>query len=476
MSKLETMLESPPIIELFEIKRLNGFKNLQLKIDSSAKIIVAENGSGKTTLLNALYAILSQKPSKLVTIDFESITLKIFGKPPFTFNKSDILEPETNKEQTAAIEELYTYGIDKDEVLQIYYEYGPEINLQDIHTTSTFHKAFQSGPYDTRDTLKLLKKAIPSIERTEKFEELTRYIRDALGEVEILYLPTFRRIEIDIPKVKSQRRRPDGRWIRHSFDDYDDNDDSLIWFGMKDVEEQLSRIRTQIRTETFDAYSRLSVQSLEDLLSPTSKAPESIDSQDDKIRSQLKLVLARLGQDSGDSGRKIWDLIENSEINKAHYDNLRSYLFQMLEIYTTTERDEKSIEDFTKVINNYWSTSAFETDSEVEKQFVFDKMSLGIDIRTPYSAKPLQLGNLSSGEKQIVSIFAKLHLQKEKRYIVVIDEPELSLSMAWQKLLLPDILQTPSCMQLIAITHSPFIFENELDQFAAPLFVEYIKE
>ncbi|MGK9522624.1 AAA family ATPase, partial [Salmonella enterica subsp. enterica] len=81
----------------------------------------------------------------------------------------------------------------------------------------------------------------------------------------------------------------------------------------------------------------------------------------------------------------------------------------MLEIYTTTQNDEDSIERFVSVINNYWETSAFESASAVEKKFVFDKMSLDIDIRTPYSPEPLALGNLSSGEKQIVSVFAKLH-------------------------------------------------------------------
>jgi predicted ATP-dependent endonuclease of OLD family len=100
-------------------------------------------------------------------------------------------------------------------------------------------------------------------------------------------------------------------------------------------------------------------------------------------------------------------------------------------------------------------------------------MSLDIDIRTPYSSEPIELSQLSSGEKQIVSIFAKLHLQKDKKFIVLIDEPELSLSIAWQKLFLPDLLEAPSCEQLIAITHSPFIFENALDKYAQPLFVAY---
>jgi predicted ATPase len=61
-----------------------------------------------------------------------------------------------------------------------------------------------------------------------------------------------------------------------------------------------------------------------------------------------------------------------------------------------------------------------------------------------------------------------LYLDPGKK-IVLIDEPELSLSIDWQKRLLTDVISAPSCEQLLAITHSPFIFENELDPFAGPI-------
>jgi len=53
--------------------------------------------------------------------------------------------------------------------------------------------------------------------------------------------------------------------------------------------------------------------------------------------------------------------------------------------------------------------------------------------------------------------------------MVLIDEPELSLSLDWQRQILPDVLKAPTCQQVIAITHSPFIFDNELEPFAGSL-------
>ena len=48
----------------------------------------------------------------------------------------------------------------------------------------------------------------------------------------------------------------------------------------------------------------------------------------------------------------------------------------------------------------------------------------------------------------------------------MIDEPELSLSIDWQRRLLPDIIRSGNCNMLLAVTHSPFIFENEFDMDA----------
>ena len=68
----------------------------------------------------------------------------------------------------------------------------------------------------------------------------------------------------------------------------------------------------------------------------------------------------------------------------------------------------------------------------------------------------------------MISLFAKLFLYSRQK-IVLIDEPELSLSIDWQSHILVDVLNAPLCRQVIAITHSPFVFDNELDPFARPI-------
>jgi predicted ATPase len=78
----------------------------------------------------------------------------------------------------------------------------------------------------------------------------------------------------------------------------------------------------------------------------------------------------------------------------------------------------------------------------------------------------IDLRELSSGEKQIVSLFSHLYLSGNKRFFVLIDEPELSLSVPWQRRFLIDVINGEFCAGLVAVTHSPFIYDNQLKKYA----------
>ena len=106
---------------------------------------------------------------------------------------------------------------------------------------------------------------------------------------------------------------------------------------------------------------------------------------------------------------------------------------------------------------------------------IYDESRIEIYIQLDGNAEKLPLSKLSAGEKQIISIFSKVYLAPSThRFIILFDEPELSLSIFWQKNLLPDIFNSGKCYFLLAMTHSPFIFDNELDKYAIGL-NQYLK-
>ena len=112
--------------------------------------------------------------------------------------------------------------------------------------------------------------------------------------------------------------------------------------------------------------------------------------------------------------------------------------------------------DFCKVCNKYITDKVFTYESSL---FLFS-------IKLKYdNEKTVQFSQLSSGEKQIVSLFSQLFLSQNENYFVIIDEPELSLSVPWQKEFLVDIQKGVHCNGLFAVTHSPFIYQNELEKY-----------
>ena len=67
------------------------------------------------------------------------------------------------------------------------------------------------------------------------------------------------------------------------------------------------------------------------------------------------------------------------------------------------------------------------------------------------------------------SLAVAVALRVYPKPLVLIDEPELSLSVPWQRRFLTDIRRGGFCAGLVAVTHSPFIYDNELKQYAHSL-------
>ena len=100
---------------------------------------------------------------------------------------------------------------------------------------------------------------------------------------------------------------------------------------------------------------------------------------------------------------------------------------------------------FIKILNNLFKDTAKSFD---EKTFEFNRFGYGTPIIPQY---------LSSGEKQVLIILLTALLQNGKPFIMMMDEPEISLHIDWQRQLINNIREiNPQCQILIA-THSPNI-------------------
>lgn len=77
----------------------------------------------------------------------------------------------------------------------------------------------------------------------------------------------------------------------------------------------------------------------------------------------------------------------------------------------------------------------------------------------------LKLEQLSSGEKQEIVLFYELIFETEKQLLLLIDEPEISLHIMWQKLFTEDLDRVVSLgnLKVIVATHAPQIINNRWD-------------
>ena len=78
----------------------------------------------------------------------------------------------------------------------------------------------------------------------------------------------------------------------------------------------------------------------------------------------------------------------------------------------------------------------------------------------------IELRKLSSGEQQEIVLFYKLIFDVEENILLLIDEPEISLHILWQKKFMDDLLNiiNHKKIKVIVATHSPQIISNHLDK------------
>lgn len=108
------------------------------------------------------------------------------------------------------------------------------------------------------------------------------------------------------------------------------------------------------------------------------------------------------------------------------------------------------------------------TDILNERRFTFKKIIISKDEGfklISQQGKPLALSDLSSGEQHEVVLLYELLFKVKPGTLVLIDEPELSLHVVWQKQFLDDLFKIIELQKInvVVATHSPQIINNRWD-------------
>jgi ABC-type Mn2+/Zn2+ transport system ATPase subunit len=446
----------------FRIQGLRGSENVHVQIRDNTLILVGENGSGKTTFLRILFGFLSGRWSSLMQFDFQSLTARIDGESYF-LQRSDIetavqpvsenilnaLPPQSRRRVT----DLIASGryLEAEEYLS---NFPRLIGVQNLENRRKL--SLETFEYSSKVLLELKNNISQSIDS------------------QILYLPTYRRIERELNSIlrggDPDEGRPTPRITRQPEDGLDYIE--LVEFGMNDVKKAIDVTLEQIRAYQLQGTTHLSLSYLGDVFSRKYQKPDHSSIANAK-QNIISAVLNRIDSTilSGYDKSRLESLIkrEHYAVNELseHEKIVYHYFTKLIRFQEDLEVQESNIKSFCRICSEYIKS----------KEFVYEsgKFSFGI-IQKGNQANggdavegTVQLSDLSSGEKQIVSLFSHLYLSGRQKYFVLIDEPELSLSVPWQRRFLSDIRNASFCAGLIAVTHSPFIYDNELRQYASSI-------
>lgn len=394
-----------------KIKGLFNQFNYEIELkENGLTVLTGPNGYGKTTLLKIIYA-------------FAVKNLFFFFQLPF---KTIVLTQETSEVKLAKTEkDTLVFQWDNGEPMS--YKYSDIISVLIKETK----RGLENSPYESRWGDK----------RTNRFyttENLTQQWPELDPEIQVKFqMPTIG----DVYLIKEQR---------------------LI--------KNISAIRTHYGFEemsnTIEEYATELTKTLNDILATASKIGQELDS------SFPRRLFEETTQISEKEFNNRYELLKEKQRKLKLYglaatqaDSHPSFKEENAKaLFVYLNDTEKKLAVFDDVLRKLEIFTTLLTD----RQFAFKQLEISPDFGfkfTTANQAELSLTDLSSGEQQEVVLRYELLFKVRPNTLVLIDEPEISLHVAWQKEVLNDLLKILKLQKIaiIVATHSPQIIGEHWD-------------
>lgn len=441
-------------ITSFSARSVHGYMEFDFDFSANPTIITGPNGRGKTTALRLMQALLNPSLRDLLKIRFSDASISLI-------EGAKVIYVVAKKSK----ENLYLYSSIDDRRLEV-----PLTILEEIES--------DDDPRRVSETVRFLRikysdhpafKAISSLEsplflgldRTHggiqegsahrRYHQSllvgdesasSRMIKGGLGpglsEMQTLVRDAFRRVR----RLKDQqserlRRKLLLTGFRYeevpSFDLMDYSGES---FSQKHLVKQ--------REEIISALEAVGVDSAD--------ARREINPFFDRFLKLSNRVAAAKGD---------WSHISNSGaaleilLNQASLRRLQELVSTVREFNSKSESLLSRFQSFVRCMNRFFVDSG--------KRVDIDPVGAVRIFRPDETEVPIDA--LSSGEQQLLVMFGHVFFSSfgHRSNSFVIDEPELSLHLRWQEMLLQEMLESSSRAQIIVATHSPEIVGDMVD-------------
>lgn len=402
------------MIKKIQIEGLFGRFNYKLEtINNGVTIITGPNGFGKSTILRIIDSLGKGNIAFFKPLDFHKIVIE------FKNNKT-IIEKKDSNLMIDGISLKWINNIDMaDRFPWIHKTKNGYIDLRSdelVTENDVFYHIYNNyiyeGLIENRSEIKRVQK---------KLEQLKEWCGD------VRFISDQRLIK------KKERKRDEPQVI--------------------DVISELpTRLKNEI-TRVLEEYSKIA-NTLD------STYPKRLLSSKEGVRDQKEYQI-RL-EETNKKFEKLsgYNLVDMSIINEEKYNEsysnaLKIYFDDFAKKYIVFEKLILKLDLFTRIINQRLTFKHIKITRDNGFEVVDDD----------HPGKVLELTQLSSGEKQEIVLFYELIFDTREKLLLLIDEPEISLHITWQKKFLDDLLEVAKLieLQVIVATHSPQIVSNHLD-------------
>lgn len=415
--------------------------NIDLNQNERITILTAPNGYGKTLALKVIYSLFNKKFSFFNKLFFKNIV--------FTFDDHRKLEiAKKHPNDVEQIELILSENSNKIDSFQ----YPSKKMLANIGRSFPSH---------------IIEDLIPHVRRVRADEWKNELTGELLTREDVLY--------------QYNEYLPE-----HIIEQFIDNIPKKISSFLEEMEVHLiqeqrlvlrepiseSRIRREIViTDTIEKYSQELSRLIKQKIGEYAQITQSLDSsfpkrlfqqnsesiQIDELKNRLNILQEKRQKISQYGLLKVDDdasIFSEDNINQNETKVLSLYIADNEKKLSVFDSLVNKIELFTKILN--------------ERRFNFKSIEIDKDRGFIFKTKQgdlLKLTDLSSGEQHEVVLLFELLFKAKENSLVLIDEPEISLHVVWQKAFLDDIQEIIKLQKIdiVIATHSPFIIDNRWD-------------
>lgn len=428
-------------ITKFTATNVHGYLNYEIDFEDRLTYLIGINGTGKTSVLKLILGLISPSFNYLNNIEFESIELqccdeknkefKISSKPSednllitLEINNQEPISGEFEKISNAQLNSVHDERDDKVQFLVRKFD-ELEVVIRIKELTTPLFLGLDRRVYEGQDIDKM-RRSFLFRRRYREFPQ-DDPLNISLMDIQEIIFDDVRLIASKQPQINQDFKN---KILLQSFDFLESQQINVV----KDFKELRKK-----KEDAINAFDNLKIVGFK----------EQVNTFFDQLELVLKDIRTKSPDDEMDSESiKIYQKWYNNQPQIQRIDKLIEYnqTYQ-----SEIEKLYEPLEKLIKIINQFFSESKKEVliDSQGEVTIKFK------------NGKEAKLYELSSGEKQIITMLGHLiffeERFKKKPGIFIIDEPEVSLHLAWQEIFVNSILEASPNTQFILATHSPAI-------------------